>query len=465
MLKTKQLSIYEQLQSAQNQIKSGSGLFVSVTIPIDWVDAIDFFASHQAKTGERFFWKSPNEELVLVGIGQEDVLSVEEATDRFIEMETKVKQRLSQFESIGNDLSGTGPIYFGGFSFFNDENVAGIWSSFPNAQLVLPKYMLSQSQQQCFLTFNQWIDEHSSINNLAKQMDEKIAEVRTLATPGYSEQQQDELVDRLPYEQWEDLINKAVKTIKSGQLGKVVLARQLEAKFDQAISIESVMQALDDQQEQSYLFVMENGQDTFIGATPERLVEVKNQKLQSACLAGTTSRGSTVDEDDMKAWQLLNDEKNLQEHHYVVKMIYDAINPYCDAIDIPSEPIIRKLSKIQHLFTPVEGVLKDRYTIFDTLKKLHPTPALGGEPRQLAMDYIKEHEPMKRGWYAAPIGWVDHQLDGEFAVAIRSGLIRENQATLFAGCGIVVDSDPRAEYEETNLKFTPMLDALGGSLS
>lgn len=169
------------------------------------------------------------------------------------------------------------------------------------------------------------------------------------------------------------------------------------------------------------------------------------------------------EDDEMLAWQLLNDEKNREEHDYVVQMIKQSVAPYVESFDIPDAPVIYPLKSLQHLFTPVTATLKSDATILDLVKQLHPTPALGGEPRDKALQFIDEKEPFDRGWYAGPIGWLDANFDGEFAVAIRSGLITENQATLFAGCGVVKDSDPRAEYEETRIKFTPMLDALGGT--
>jgi len=141
-------------------------------------------------------------------------------------------------------------------------------------------------------------------------------------------------------------------------------------------------------------------------------------------------------------------------------MIRNSIENYCSDVQIPKEPIIYPLKNLQHLYTPVTATLKNGQSIFDIIKQLHPTPALGGVPREKSLAFIRDHELLDRGWYGSPVGWLDSNQNAEFAVAIRSGLIQGDEASLFAGCGIMKDSDPEAEYEETNIKFLPMLSVL-----
>jgi menaquinone-specific isochorismate synthase len=200
----------------------------------------------------------------------------------------------------------------------------------------------------------------------------------------------------------------------------------------------------------------------FIGATPERLVKKKENQVLSTCLAGSIKRGSTTYEDNVLGQQLLQDDKNLNEHNIVVKMIKEVFKDCCYDIEVPNDPALLKTKNIQHLYTPVKGLAKEGQTLLSLVEKLHPTPALGGFPQVKAIEKIRELEPMHRGWYAAPIGWLDYEDNGEFVVAIRSGLIEGNKAALFAGCGIVAESDPKSEYFETRIKLKPMLSALGG---
>lgn len=213
------------------------------------------------------------------------------------------------------------------------------------------------------------------------------------------------------------------------------------------------------------MFGLEAEEQFFFGATPERLVKVESQKALSTCLAGSTPRGKTVEKDAELGEALLKDPKNRAEHQYVVKMISEVFEDYCSGTVVPKLPKLLKIRDIQHLYTPVEGKLNPGATLFDLVEVLHPTPALGGEPKLEALHMIREHEAMNRGYYAAPIGWIDAKGNGEFAVAIRSALLDGEKAYLYAGGGIVADSMPESEYDETWVKFRPMLRALGGQLS
>ena len=151
------------------------------------------------------------------------------------------------------------------------------------------------------------------------------------------------------------------------------------------------------------------------------------------------------------------------EHGFVVEMIKAALEESCEEIILPDKPQLMKIRDIQHLYTPVIGKCHKDASLLLLVERLHPTPALGGLPKQEAVEKIREVEELDRGFYAAPLGWVDYQGNGEFAVSIRSGLIQGKEASLFAGCGVVADSDSESEYLETSLKFTPMLRALGGN--
>src|SRR5690606_6226064 len=148
------------------------------------------------------------------------------------------------------------------------------------------------------------------------------------------------------------------------------------------------------------------------------------------------------------------------EHELAVQMIKSAMEELCVQVEAPPSPILRKLKDIQHLATPISGQAREGCSLMQAVGMLHPTPALGGMPREAAIEAIRELEDMDRGWYAAPIGWMDREMDGEFVAAIRSALIQGESAVLYAGCGIVGDSDPISEFNETSLKFRPMLTAM-----
>ena len=159
-------------------------------------------------------------------------------------------------------------------------------------------------------------------------------------------------------------------------------------------------------------------------------------------------------------YDLLHSNKDIHEQAIVLEAIKERLEPFSKEINHPNSPAIKKLSNVQHLYTPIRATMKDGISRTEVLKNLHPTPAVGGFPRNEAVEFIKKHENFDRGWYAAPVGWINASGNGEFIVGIRSGLITKEKVRFFAGCGIVQDSDPEKEWEETNMKFIPMLSAL-----
>ncbi len=193
---------------------------------------------------------------------------------------------------------------------------------------------------------------------------------------------------------------------------------------------------------------------TFLGATPERLVRRRGRRVDTEALAGSIARGSA------NAARLLASAKERHEHQLVVDDIVRRLRPLCGGLRLPAVPHVRALRDVQHLATPIAGVLGRRRHVLELVEALHPTPAVGGVPTTAALDWIREHESEPRGWYAAPVGWLDAAGDGEFAVALRSCLLSGHRAHLYAGAGIVADSDPRREYTETELKTRTLLTAL-----
>jgi isochorismate synthase len=180
-------------------------------------------------------------------------------------------------------------------------------------------------------------------------------------------------------------------------------------------------------------------------------------------LAGTVRRGETELEDAQFGTELLQSEKNINEHVIVVTMVQKALEKHCKNVRVSATPRLLKLKNVQHLQTPISGDLIPGRSILDVLSELHPTPAVGGFPREAALEEIRKVEQLDRGWYAGPLGWIGASGHGEFAVALRSGLVENKKATLFAGCGIVSSSDPQIEYEESWWKFQVMLRGLGGN--
>jgi menaquinone-specific isochorismate synthase len=431
---------------------------------IDMINPLSFFNCGKNRfLGERFFWKDPSDENVLVGLGISKQIQSDQVTDRFFHVEKEWKNFLTD-SLIFNPYKemGIGPVMFGGFSFDPSKEKTNLWSKFADSLFHLPKYMLSIMKGQTFLTTNIVCtpnDDDSLFNKIMEERNEIFTSLHNR-----NDSKRANLVETLEIlpENWVKTVEEVVKDLKTGPLKKVVLARELRLLFDDIIEADAVLSHLFKQQHDSFIFAFESNGDCFIGASPERLVKKRGENVFSTCLAGSIPRGETEQEDKILGEQLLNDQKNLIEHGFVVEMIKEALEESCQEVILPAKPQLMKIRDIQHLYTPVIGKCHQDTSLLLLVERLHPTPALGGLPKIGAVEKIRQVEDLDRGFYAAPLGWVDYNGDGEFAVSIRSGLIQGKEASLFAGCGVVADSDAESEYLETGLKFRPMLRAIGG---
>ncbi|TWT12523.1 isochorismate synthase MenF [Planomicrobium sp. CPCC 101079] len=439
--------------------------FYTETIEVSGMSALAFFeAGKTSFKGQRMFWQNREKTFTLVGLGHAFTLSAANHHGRFEDIQ---KDWQSLCKQIVNEERFVQPILFGGFSFDPLNKQQSEWVRFPEAYFAVPSFQLIIKDDRAYVSIHLITKEEETFQAfeaLRKERDKMIhtAQVSELATytkPIVVERQE------LKKEQYMDSIEKVTAIIKAKQAEKVVIARTLKLKYKESLSPASALYQVSKEQPESFLFGLEAEDQFFFGATPERLVKVENRQALSTCLAGSTPRGKTVDRDAELGEDLLRDRKNRSEHQYVVAMISKVFAEHCRETFVPKTPALMKTRDIQHLYTPVKGELKAGATLFDLVRDLHPTPALGGEPKQTALSLIRQYETMNRGYYAAPIGWVDAQGNGEFAVAIRSALLNEKEAYLYAGGGIVEDSTPESEYSETWVKFRPMLRALGGQLS
>ena len=467
MITVKNEELYESLKEGIARCQETQQPFlISKVKRIDYIDALSFFAAGRASfLGERVFWAEPSRNMYIVGIGHNYRIDVTSQDRPFLYVKNQWQQLLEQ-QSIKSEkyplIYGTGPVLLGGFSFDPFKQKKGIWKRFADGKMILPKFMLTIIKGQAWLTTNiivnvdvcpdermAWLEEqeHLLLNNYTRPSSRPSSQMIKL---------------EVSPEQWIGSVAKVAEDIRAGLVEKVVLARELRIRTKEDIQIENVLSRLLAEQQKCYLFAVESGDDCFIGASPERLVKKQKQECLAMCLAGTIARGNSKEEDEQLGAELLHDKKNLHEHYLVVYMIKTAMEEGCKHVISPAKPTLYKLRDVQHLYTPVSGLAKDTTSLLDMVEKLHPTPALGGYPRDKALEKIREVENLDRGWYAGPVGWVNMDGNGEFAVAIRSGLVQGKSVSIFAGCGIVADSDPESEYIETKMKFKPMLSALRG---
>ncbi len=454
------IRIFEAIERAK---ADSAPVLVSEVHKIDYIEPLSFFFSGSVKYfGERFFWKDPTDQTLLVGMGICKQIMNDQASDRFLHVQKQWEQFLENAMIINPyTQNGLGPAMFGGFSFDALKPKTALWTKFPSSLFTIPKYMLSIIDGQAYLTTNLLCTQHDDVTLIEKVHSEREQLLKAVHDPVYHESCLLETEEIEP-DAWKKIVDETVGDLKAGSLKKVVLARELRLYFKNAVQAEKVLSRLLSEQRDSYIFALESNGDCFVGASPERLLKKSGNDLFTTCLAGSIKRGKTAEEDKRLEQELLSDQKNLVEHQYVVEMIKDAMSKVCHELTLPDRPSIMKIRDIQHLYTPVIGKTNNHTSLLYIVGELHPTPALGGLPKQEAVEKIREAELLDRGFYGGPLGWIDYRGNGEFAVSIRSGLIQGKEVSLFAGCGVVADSNPESEYLETNIKFRPMLTALGG---
>ena len=461
MIEIKEKELEALLGQAIQRIAPGENFqLVSITKKVKFTDPLHFFEAAKYMNRDRVYWTSTADTFTIAGVG--NVHEITAKNNRFLVTEEEWEDiRSKAIIHQEENVPGTGVVTLGGMSFDPKKEQTDLWRNFQPSQFIIPAYMLTVYNKRHYFTMNILINKDDHPVQLANELAK--AEEMLLAKSPIPEDSLSILNKKeIEPERWKDTVMKATAEIQAKQAQKIVLARELRIKLSKQANISQVLQELLDKQPNSYIFAFEKESDCFVGATPERLVKVEQNQLLSTCLAGTAPRGETIEEDKKIGQSLLNDSKNRKEHDFVVRMIKEGMKKYCTNVDIPAEPVIYPLKNLQHLYTPVTATLKDGYSIFDIIGELHPTPALGGTPRDASLQFIRDNELLDRGWYGAPVGWLDSSRNGEFAVAIRSGLIQGDEASLFAGCGIVKDSDAEKEYEETNIKFLPMLTVFGG---
>jgi isochorismate synthase len=262
------------------------------------------------------------------------------------------------------------------------------------------------------------------------------------------------------FEHWAGSIDAAIDAIRAGAYQKVVLAVQRSVEMASNIDQGALLASLASRYPDCYTFKFVAGGAAWLGASPELLVGNERGAVSAASLAGSRPRGRTAEDDDALAEELMTSPKERVEHRLVVEALVGSLATVCDGVEASTEPQVMRMANIQHLHTPVCGTVRPGSDILDLVAAVHPTPAVGGSPRRAAVAAIEALEDIDRGWYAAPIGWLDLEGNGEFAVALRSGLVRGNRADLFAGCGIVDGSVPQAEIAEVEQKLRALGDTI-----
>jgi len=427
--------------------KSLTETLYSYAIPLGVIDFSSLINNIQTSNEKYFFWAQPNNEFNLLGYG---ILKNIESDNTIEALQLSFHCNWDKFNI---DFV---PTVMGSLKF-TDEKGNSIWSDYKNSEWFIPRFSFFTYKERSFLIINfSTKDDNADLitklfNKAKLLLDSDHAAGENFSNPGIINHKNDD------YLLWEKSINKALKRIDNRSIQKIVLSRKVIFKLSGKINLSLIIKNLKEKYPDCYTFAIASGKSIFFGATPEKLIKITGNCLETDALAGSIKRGKSSDEDKALADTLLKSKKNLAEQKAVVDFIVKAISLFSIDIIYDPNPRIKKLKNIQHLWTEIKSKLKPGISIFEIIKELHPTPAVCGVPCKEALKFISDNELHHRGLYSGIVGWYDLRNNGEFAVGIRSALIRDNYLHAFSGCGIVEGSSPIAEYEESQLKLEPIL--------
>jgi isochorismate synthase len=443
---------------AQAARRPDGPVLVSVSIELDGDLDPSAVALASRRDGDRFFcFEQPDRGgFALAGLGTATVVTGSGAK-RFATTAAQCRE-LGHGALVDDD----GPVWVGGFAFADDGGSSPEWSSLAPAQLVLPEAELWRRDGVARLTLSALVDAHMDgaaiVERLAARADSLRDEPMPMLDPDPVEKAR--VASAAPPEHFEAAIVRATERMAAGDLTKVVLAREVRVHSPSVIDPAPIYDGLRTAFPACFVYLVGTPELSFIGASPELLVRRDGQRAQTVALAGTRRRSADPAVDRHLGEQLLSSPKDREEQAIVTRRIERNLRPVALWVAAADEPVLVKVHNVQHLATPIRAQLAEPISAVELAGLLHPTPAVGGEPRETALPLIPALEGLDRGWYAGPVGWTDLAEDGEFCVALRCALLRDKVAHLYAGEGIVIDSDPAQELEANEAKLQALLPLL-----
>jgi len=452
-------------ESLRDALERGIGkrrrTLVSVTAAVEIDDPCAAIFASRLASDRWFCWEQPDREFALAGMGVARE-AASRGERRFDEIARTVGETARDvvIEEPPGLPAGAGPVWLGGFAFDPEGGGGGTWSSFEPASLFLPEISICRHGEERFLTVNAVVGSGDDAERRAAELGARLSGLRTDASLPLLDPHptaRPTIRSARPPRTFEDAVEKATARIAAGEMEKVVLAREVIVSAAAAHDPAPIFGAMREQFPACFCFCAGTPEAAFVGASPELLVRRSGASVSTVALAGSTRRSSDPAVDDHLGERLMRSDKDRREHRIVAERIVRRLRPHAVWVETGAEPEIVKVANIQHLATPVIAQLAEPRSAIELAGMLHPTPAVGGEPWPAAAAPLVELEQLDRGWYAAPVGWMDATEDGEFCVALRSAILRDRDAHLFAGVGVVAGSDPEAELAETEVKLQAML--------
>jgi len=412
-----------------------------------------------AANGSRMLFLRPEDDFGLAGIGTASMF-VCKGADRFVRADDA--WRAIAGEAVIEGEGPRGPVALYGFAF---EDGGGAWEGFPAGLLVVPRVAVLQTADGTHLLLSALIHPGDRADVGVEATMVCLRRCGEGAEPAAAASGAPlRVVDEFPAQaDWKRAVAETAQAVRDGRLRKAVLARGVRVAGG-CLDPGAALRTLRREYPACTTFAIGRGDRCFLGASPERLVRVHDGDVHVAALAGSAPRGETEALDRRFGDGLLASGKDRIEHALVVEALREALAGVATGIEAADAPRLLTVHNTHHLCTPIRGRLRERRSVLDLAGRLHPTPAVGGVPREAALAWIRRHEGWDRGWYAGPVGWtLGPDGDGDAAVAIRCALLEPGSARLFAGCGIVADSDPEQEFAESDWKLRPLLSALSGA--
>ena len=420
----------------------------------------------------RVYWTRARDGFAVAGIGA--VATFEpRGTDRFAAVDrawTALIDRAVLDDATPGDVD-AGPLMMGGFSFWPEGPTSDTWRGFPSSHLIVPRLQITCTDDECRIRTSALVDANGDPDIAPAALAALFDAVCGAAPPAFARAIVGEpgvhgLAYTAPLDdaEWRTMVNAGVSAIRRGSFEKVVLAREVRADAPRKVDVAALLSHLRAAHEDCFVFGCWRGDRVFVGASPERLVRLDGRAVHASSLAGSATRGASPQEDVELTTALMASAKERSEHAAVRNALREGLAALCDDVTAAEVPSLLTLRHVHHLHTTVRATLRPGHSLLDLVALLHPTPAVGGAPREAALQFIRDHERLDRGWYAAPIGWMGRH-GGEFAVALRCAVLEGSRAVMYAGCGIVADSRSELELAESQLKLEPMKAALATALA
>lgn len=434
----------------------GRPVLACAALPMAGLDPLTLFERSGPTAADRWLFLRPDHAWGVAGVG---------AAWTFV---CDGRERFARAGDAWRDVAGyavdgdpdSAPFAFYGFAF---DDSGGLWDGYPSGLLVAPRVAVQRRGDDARVLVSAlvhpescWSDDVDRTLGCLRDCLHEVARAGAAAAPRALQ-----IVEEFPTEAaWKRSVAEAAEAVRTGRLRKVVLARGIRVeggRLDAAAAVRTLRRDYP----ACTTFAIGRGDRCFLGASPERLVRVHDGEVLVAALAGSAPRGKTEAADRDLAAGLLRSEKDRIEHALVVDALRDALTEIAATVSSAGAPRLLTVRNTHHLYTPLRAYLREPRSVLDLIGRLHPTPAVGGVPRDAALSWIHRREGWHRGWYAGPVGWIRGAVgEGEAAVAIRCALVEPGTARLFAGCGIVADSDPEQELAESGWKLGPLLSAL-----